>query len=130
MVLIFLLSRMSEIAIQGTAVDAVACKVYAIKQGYYQDEAMLKLVSPPSDRKSPEIARGTWARVQATREAVRKFLVKETSRNKIVVNCGAGFDTGFWWAENEKILGDSGRWIDLDMEAVVRKKIRSLRMPQ
>ena len=121
---------MSEIAIQGTAVDAVACKVYAIKQGYYEDGALLKLVSPPGDRKSPEIARGTWARVQATRGAVRKFLEKRNGLRKIVVNCGAGFDTGFWWAENGKFLGEADRWVDLDMEAVVRKKIRSLRMPQ
>ena len=53
---------MSAEAIQATATDALSCKIYAIKNGYYQDKAMTKLVSVKTDRKSPEITRGTWAR--------------------------------------------------------------------
>jgi [phosphatase 2A protein]-leucine-carboxy methyltransferase len=121
--------RMSENAIQATAIDAVSCKVYAVRNNYYSDAALLRLAPSQVDRKSPEIARGTWARVQATRNFVKKFLENSSEKVKIVVNCGAGFDTGYWWAQDSGLLDDNV-WFDIDMEAVVRKKIRTLRMPQ
>ncbi|CAG5083421.1 Oidioi.mRNA.OKI2018_I69.PAR.g10375.t1.cds [Oikopleura dioica] len=123
---------MSEEAIQATAVDAISCKIYAVKHGYYEDDALLKLLSRGTDteRKSPEIARGTWARVQGTRQELRRFYEKNASRRKVVINCGAGFDTTFWWAKSEGLFKDGeDLWFDLDMEAVVRQRIRRLRMP-
>ena len=122
---------MSEGAIQATAVDAVSSKVYAVRAGYYKDAALLRIVPQPVDRKSPEIARGTWARVQATRNHVKHFLTRQNGRAKVVVNCGAGFDTGYWWAEENQLMRPLvDQWFDFDMEGVVRKKVRTLRMPQ
>jgi len=121
---------MSE-AVQETAVDAVSCKVYSVRNGYYSDAALLRLVpNTPAERKSPEIARGTWARVVATRNAIRQFLESNSGRTKVVANCGAGFDTGFWWAKEQNLLSGDDQWYDFDMEGVVRKKARRLRMPQ
>ena len=67
----FLEKNMSELAIQATAVDAVSCKVYCVRNNYYSDAALLRLFPATVDRKSPEIARGTWARVHATRNFVK-----------------------------------------------------------
>ena len=52
------------------------------------------MVSVEPDRKSPEIARGTWARVMGTREKLKTFL--DSNQQVNVINCGAGFDSGFW----------------------------------
>lgn len=47
-----------------------------------------------------------------------------------MINCGAGFDTTFWWAKSEGLFKDGeDLWFDLDMEAVVRQRIRRLRTP-
>ena len=61
-----------------------------------KDDALTKMVSVELDRKSPEIARGTWARVMGTREKLKSFLDSNQQAN--VINCGAGFDSGFWYA--------------------------------
>ena len=91
--------RMSVIeAIQATALDALSCKIYAINRGYYQDDALLRLCAGDTDRKSPEIARGTWARVVGVRDRLKRFLDQGQQVN--VVNCGAGFDTGFWYGSS------------------------------
>ena len=143
---------MSEEAIQATAVDAISCKIYAgwkkkqswksrknaasVKHGYYEDEALLKLFAREADsvdRKSPEIARGTWARVLGTRQELRSFYENNINatirRRKVVINCGAGFDTTHWWSKNEELFKTGDLWFDLDMEPVVRQRIRRLRMP-
>ena len=85
-------------AIQATALDALSCKIYAINRGYYQDQPQQQLVAVnEADRKSPEIARGTWARVSGVRERLKVFLDHHQHEHVNVVNCGAGFDTGFWY---------------------------------
>lgn len=87
---------MSQIeAIQATATDALSCKIYAIKRGYYRDDPMTTLITAEPERKSPEIARGTWARVMGTRSRLEGFL-QTTDGRKNIINCGCGFDTSFW----------------------------------
>ena len=104
----------------------------SVKNGYYEDDALQKLFAREADsvdRKSPEIARGTWARVQGTRQELRWFYEKNASRKKVVINCGAGFDTTHWWSKSEELWKSGDLWFDLDMEPVVRQRIRRLRMP-
>jgi len=81
------------------------------------------------DRRSPEIARGTWARVLGTRQELRRFYEKNERRRKVVINCGAGFDTSYFWSKSEELFKTGDLWFDLDMEPVVRQRIRRLRMP-
>ena len=81
-------------AIQATATDALSCKIYAIKRGYYRDDPMTTLITFEPERKSPEIARGTWARVIGTRSKLDSFLRTDRGR-KNIINCGCGFDTSF-----------------------------------
>jgi [phosphatase 2A protein]-leucine-carboxy methyltransferase len=108
----------------------------SVKHGYYEDEALLKLFAREADsvdRKSPEIARGTWARVLGTRQELRSFYENNSNatirRRKVVINCGAGFDTTHWWSKKEELFKAGDLWFDLDMEPVVRQRIRRLRMP-
>ena len=92
-VIIFSMSQIE--AIQATATDALSCKIYAIKRGYYRDDPMTTLITAEPERKSPEIARGTWARVMGTRTRLEGFL-QATDGRKNIINCGCGFDTSFW----------------------------------
>jgi len=118
---------MSQIeAIQATATDALSCKIYAIKRGYYRDDPMTTLITAEPERKSPEIARGTWARVMGTRSRLEGFL-QTTDGRKNIINCGCGFDTSFWTSLS---ITKDIKWIDVDMEGIVRKKIRLLRSPK
>jgi len=118
---------MSQIeAIQATATDALSCKIYAIKRGYYRDDPMTTLITAEPERKSPEIARGTWARVMGTRTRLEGFL-QATDGRKNIINCGCGFDTSFWTSLS---ITKDIKWIDIDMEGIVRKKIRLLRSPK
>jgi len=64
--------------------------------------------------------------VCGVRERLKVFLDHHQHVN--VINCGAGFDTGFWYAESIRSEGQIIKWIDVDMESVVRKKLRLLRM--
>lgn len=47
----------------------------------------------------PIINRGTWARVQAYREQILKFLTafQDDEKTKTIFSLGAGFDTTFFW---------------------------------
>ena len=56
---------------------------------------MTTLITFEPERKSPEIARGTWARVIGTRSKLDSFLRTDRGR-KNIINCGCGFDTSFW----------------------------------
>ena len=67
--------------------------------------------------------------MQGTRQELRSFYEKNATRRKVVLNCGAGFDTTFWWSKSEGLFKPGDLWIDLDMEAVVRQRIRRLRIP-
>ena len=41
-------------------------------------------------RRSPTINRGYWLRMRAVNWVVRKFLERQTDREKVVINLGAG----------------------------------------
>ena len=99
---------MSQIeAIQATATDALSCKIYAIKRGYYRDDPMTTLITAEPERKSSEIASGTWARVMGTRSRLEGFL-QLTDGRKNIINCESGFDTYLFKHRKEKIASEGG----------------------
>ena len=129
-----MLFRVKFTQVEKKSAGKVEKNAASVKHGYYEDEALLKLFAREADsvdRKSPEIARGTWARVLGTRQELRSFYEKNATirRRKVVINCGAGFDTTHWWSKREELFKAGDLWFDLDMEPVVRQRIRRLRMP-
>lgn len=78
----------------------------------------------------PIINRGTWARVQAFREQVVKFLTAFANSDKprTVLNLGAGYDTTFFWIhDRHPELAQNLVWIDVDYDQVVEKKTQTIR---
>ena len=55
-----------------TANDALTTKVYAEKMGYFEDE-FIKLFARNQKKMMPIINRGTWTRVYAVRQILKRF---------------------------------------------------------
>lgn len=115
--------------VMATSQDALCTKVYASGLNYMDDDYS-KLFLKSKRKMYPIINRGTWARVQAFREHVLKFLnaFANSDKPRIVVNLGAGYDTTFFWL-NDKYpqLAQNMVWIDIDYDQVVEKKTQVIR---
>ena len=79
-----------------TANDALTTKVYAEKMGYFQDE-YVKLFARNSKKMLPIINRGTWTRVYAVRQIIKRFMQQYAASKVNIVSLGAGYDTTYFW---------------------------------
>ncbi|XP_064381999.1 leucine carboxyl methyltransferase 1-like isoform X2 [Halichondria panicea] len=107
-----------DLAVQTTNDDATSCKRYATQKGYWEDD-FVKYFCRTSDRKSPEINRGYFARVRLYQLLVEKFLSLAGEESQ-VINFGAGYDTLYWTLSarslRPKLL------VEVDFEAVTARK--------
>lgn len=137
--------------------DATVCKRYAVSLGYYKDQFIDSFFhsKQPSrlERKTPEINRGYYARVQAINYLVNQFLNYVQSLNDDnstdqdskqlnndgdkknatnvkcqIVNVGAGFDTLFWRLKSEGKTHLIKSFIDLDLDGITFKKLHQIRI--
>ena len=79
-----------------TANDALTTKVYAEKMGYFEDE-FIKLFARNQKKMMPIINRGTWTRVYAVRQILKRFLAQYSGTKVNIVSLGAGYDTNYFW---------------------------------
>jgi [phosphatase 2A protein]-leucine-carboxy methyltransferase len=146
----------SDEAIQLTNNDASTFKAYAVSKGYWTDpyisyfapsvfkqasSSSMSLSSstiPPSssshssEHKPPEMSRGYFARVNAIRTVVNKFLGQFASREcegaKVpcqIVNLGAGYDTLYLNLIDGGLVPE--KYVEIDFTRIVMSKVRILK---
>jgi len=73
----------------------------------------------------PLINRGTWARVYAVRQILKRFLATYAGVSKVnIVSLGAGYDsTYFWLKKNDSSIDEKVDYIEIDFEHVVKRKV-------
>lgn len=114
----------SDEAIQLTNNDASFCKSFAISKGYWSDPYLKNFCGIHGiEHKPPEISRGYFARVNAIRSRVYKFM--ESFENAQVINLGAGFDTLYFHLIDKKLKFK--KYIEIDFPRIVSSKIRLIR---
>ena len=125
----------SDEAIQLTNNNASSFKSYAVSRGYWSDP-YVSLFSPVStvgslsggyehERKAPEMSRGYFARVNAMRTLVDKFLSNFHNFKCQIINLGAGYDTLYFNLFDRNVL--PFKYIEIDFQKVVRSKIRLIK---
>lgn len=127
----------SDEAIQLTNNDATNFKAYAVSKGYWSDiylphfaPAAFKQLQQPSqqqplvEHKPPEMSRGYFARVNAIRSAVNRFL-EAKGPNCQIVNLGCGFDTLYFELCDHNLVPK--KYVELDFSRVVTSKIRVIK---
>jgi len=81
-----------EIAVQGTASEALVSKHSAMRLGYYEDK-FLPVFCRKKDRKQPIINRGYYARVECVQLVTKKFLKLTEYEERQILVIGGGYDT-------------------------------------
>lgn len=88
-------AEIADESIQGTNDSSIASK-RSVESLYRErgsnDPEFFKFFVPKRQRRSPNINRGYWTRMESMKNAVRKFEHCEFSGKKVVVNLGCGFD--------------------------------------
>ena len=123
----------SDEAIQLTNNDATTFKSYAISKGYWNDPyiAYFSSKSNLTEHKPPEMSLGYFARVNAIRSVVDKFVNKYSIDkesgliNCQIVNLGSGFDTLFFNLLDHNKTPKN--YIDIDFQRIVMSKIRLIK---
>lgn len=107
-----------------TNIDATSSKRDAVTKGYWHDPYIQYFVKA-TERKTPEISRGYYARVQGVKMLLDKFL-KVCGPECQIVNLGAGFDTLFWRLMDDKAQFKS--LVEVDLPAVTTRKCYYIRL--
>lgn len=133
----------SDEAIQLTNNDATNFKAYAVSKGYWSDPYLTYFASKsacsqgggggggggqqplPVEHKPPEMSRGYFARVNAIRSVVYKFLSERPPGECQVVNLGCGFDTLFFDLCDRNLV--PSRFVEIDFTRMVMSKIRVIK---
>ncbi|EFX83822.1 hypothetical protein DAPPUDRAFT_301561 [Daphnia pulex] len=105
-------------AVRSTNDDASHCKRFAVHLGYWSDP-YLPLLVRNTERKTPEINRGYFARVTVITNMVEKF-IKAMKGNCQIVNFGAGFDTLFWKLKGADL--PVKKFVEIDFANVTSRK--------
>eukprot|EP00033_Pygsuia_biforma_P002488 GCRY01002758.1.p1 GENE.GCRY01002758.1~~GCRY01002758.1.p1 ORF type:complete len:336 (-),score=22.56 GCRY01002758.1:138-1145(-) len=115
-------------AVQATNDDCSACKLSAIKAGYYEDEFLHFFVKNFTPRRSPLINRGYYARVTAIRNIVIEFLNFHKSQPCQIISLGAGFDTLFFHLKSKGLISaEHCVYYEFDCSRVSRRKATVIR---
>ena len=80
----------------------------------------------------PIINRGTWARVYAIRQILKRFLATYVGVSKVnIVSLGAGYDsTYFWLNKNDPEIDSKIDYIEIDFEHIVKRKVSIIKDKQ
>lgn len=126
-------SSSSDEAIQLTNNDASTFKAYAVSKGYWNDPYISYFSSSssaskqgiPVEHKPPEMSRGYFARVNAIRSVIHRFLENNDPNMCQIVNLGAGYDTLFFDLLEKKRL--PRKYVEIDFQRIVMSKIRIIK---
>lgn len=119
-------------AVMATSNDALVTKVYSAQLNYMVDP-FSKLFLKNKRKLYPIINRGTWARVQAYRQIVLKYLnalknVEEGGKKINILSLGSGYDTMFFWLkEFYPDISANICYIEVDFDKVVERKIEVIK---
>ena len=77
----------------------------------------------------PIINRGTWARVYAIRQIVKRFLAENSESGRVnILSLGAGYDSTYFWLKSKTPDLDSKvDYIEIDFPQVVKRKATLIR---
>ncbi|XP_044742699.1 leucine carboxyl methyltransferase 1 [Chrysoperla carnea] len=114
---------MEDEPIQATNDDASECKRCAVQLGYWQDN-YITLFIKPTERRTPEINRGYYARVKGVEMFIEKFLKKAGDQAQII-NLGCGFDTLYWRLKDADI--NVANYVELDFPNVTGRKCYAIK---
>jgi len=80
----------------------------------------------------PIINRGTWARVYAIRQILKRFLSMYAGVSKVnIISLGAGYDsTYFWLKKNDPAIDEKVDYIEIDFNQVVKRKVGIIKEKQ
>mmetsp|Transcript_3529 Transcript_3529/g.4718 ORF Transcript_3529/g.4718 Transcript_3529/m.4718 type:complete len:161 (-) Transcript_3529:550-1032(-) len=110
-----------------TATDALTTKVFAQSKNYFTDD-FVRLFARNQKKMFPIINRGTWARVYAVRQILKRFLAQYADSKVNIVSLGAGYDsTYFWLKQAQPDLDTKVDYIEIDFAQVVKRKSTLIR---
>lgn len=114
---------MDDEPVKATNDDASECKRCAVQLGYWHDKYITHFIRP-TERRTPEINRGYYARVKGVESFIQQFL-KKTNDNAQIVNLGCGFDTLYWRLKDDgaKICN----FVELDFPSVTSRKCYTIK---
>ena len=101
----------------------------SVESLYYKDEPQfLSTFVPKLRRRAPLINRGYWLRVQAIEQIVRHFITHNTTKRKVVVNLGCGYDVlPFQFLHRYKQSCEDTIFVDVDYPQLIETKVSVIR---
>lgn len=105
-------------SISWTNQDATQCKLSCVQANYFNDPFITEFIGT-TRRRSPEINRGTWARLAAVQHLVQRFVQMNPTHAQIV-NMGAGFDTLYWRLKSDS--SQFSNYVDVEINLVANQK--------
>lgn len=115
-------------AIIGTNDYSIVSK-RSVEKLYLQNEPQFfrPFIEKPK-RRAPLINRGYWLRMQAIEHVVKTFLHEPSSKNKIIINLGCGYEPlPFRILWKHKSLCRNVKFIDVDCPHLMRRKVSKIR---
>lgn len=96
----------------------------SVEKLYYGGEAeYFRYFVSKFKRRSPLINRGYWLRMKAVEHAVTRFLAEQTSKRKLVVNLGCGYDPlPFILLGKQPDLCENTAFVDVDFPVLMQNK--------
>ncbi|UKZ71604.1 uncharacterized protein TrAtP1_012559 [Trichoderma atroviride] len=109
--------------VMGTNNSSIASK-RSVERLYYGNEpSFFRYFVPKFQRRAPLINRGYWLRLRAIDVIVQRFLAKETTGKKVIINLGCGSDVLPWQCHARyRDLGNDALFIDIDYPDLIQKK--------
>jgi tRNA wybutosine-synthesizing protein 4 len=111
----------NEAASIGTNSYSIVSKRSVEKLYFSNEPSFLKPFVAKFKRRAPLINRGYWLRMKAIENAVQEFLEQPSSKPRVVVNLGCGYDP-LPFRMKFKGLGRNARFIDVDYADLIQKK--------
>ncbi|KAF0698680.1 Aste57867_10721 [Aphanomyces stellatus] len=125
----------NDTSVQETASDAAACKLSAVRLGYWEDPFASMFAKP--NRKMPIINRGYYARARSIELLIHRFFATPVAtpsgggnqpHTRQVIVLGAGQDSMFFRLKTQHPdLLATTMYVELDFPAVTRSKVRLCR---
>ncbi|QIW98942.1 hypothetical protein AMS68_004460 [Peltaster fructicola] len=100
----------------------------SVEKLYYDGLSYFRPFVGKFKRRSPLINRGYWLRMWAIEATVLRFLEESTTRRKVVINLGCGYDPLPWWFHGEySALCKDVKFLDVDYPALMQKKAEMIK---
>ncbi|KAH0495546.1 hypothetical protein TgHK011_009089 [Trichoderma gracile] len=108
--------------VMGTNNSSIASK-RSVERLYHSNEVpFFRYFVPKFQRRAPLINRGYWLRLRAIDVTVQRFLSKETTGKKVVINLGCGSDVLPWQCHARQLASNDVLFVDVDYPDLMHKK--------